>query len=71
MKFAKFLRTPFTEQLQLLLLTFESGTKTGETISDKYQIQPIKVFSVAKISISEREIIPEFAYPFILVSKVF
>ena len=42
--------------------------KTGVTVSDKYQIQLKKVFSVANISsTSVREVIPEFFYSFILV----
>ena len=45
----------------------ESGTKTGATISDKCQVQPKKIFAVAKTSTSAKEIIPEFFYPFALV----
>ena len=41
---------------------------TGPTVNDKYQIQLKKVFSVAKISTSLREIIPECFYSFMLVS---
>ena len=63
----------FTEDPQRLLLTFNSNfqrsteQKTGTTVSDEYQIQLKKVFSVTKISTPVREIIPEFFYPFILV----
>ena len=53
---------------RLTRISKESGTKTGPSVSDKYQIQLKKVFSVAKISsTSVKEIIPEFFCPFILV----
>ena len=54
-----------------LVFSKESGTKTGATVSDKYQIQLKNVFSVAKIITSVREIIPESFYPFLLVFQVF
>ena len=68
MKFAKLLRTPFfTEQLQRLLLTFNSYFQRGRerkpvrlsVINTRFSCK--KVFTVANVSTSVREIIPWFS----------
>ena len=73
-KFAKYLRTPIlTEQLQWLLLTFNSyfqripERKPVGLLAINTRFSWEKVFAVAKISTSVRKIIPEFIYPFFSV----
>ena len=73
-KFAKYLRTPIlTEQLQWLLLTFNSyfqripERKMVQLLAINTRFSWKKVFAVAKISTSVRKIIPEFIYPFFSV----
>ena len=73
-KFAKYLGTPIlTDQLQWLLLTFNS---CFQRITERNPVRLLatntrfsckKVFAVAKISTSVRQIIPEFIYPFFSV----
>ena len=73
MRFTKSLRTPILQSnssgcfWQLVLLK-ESRTKPSATVSDKYRIQLKKSICCYENEHSAREVIPEFFYPFILVS---